>query len=590
MSDYSIFGCGPAGLYTAWRLATSGKLSSKDTISLYDWGKYLFSKQESGTRAPAGRICTYHHKNKPGNSYVEMGGMRYIEWDGSADGTGQRLVTTVIEEMGLTKESEPFNTNPDPLFYLRQRNFYQSQISSFSPAPYQADHSFGAYPPDNALNYVAEQALGKRHPITRSEQCRFYSNGVLPEGFNSTTYKPGDPIKNIGYWNLIFDQVGSEGYLYAAAGNGYESNVINWNAADALIYNNEFVPGGTFKTLRTGYSSLFTALFEQIKAACDSQGINLEYNPQTRLRSIYLDPERGNRITFTLAKAKSPFANAGTRTTDHAFLAMPTESLSIVAGGSLYHEGKIIDVLNHQRVTLYRESVIRQPAYKIAMFFDSPWWRADSANPPQYPPRLGDEKSNVFGPTITDTPLRQIYYFGNNGADQSKPVYGLLASYDDEQFVGFWEQLELSVKEVRRIPLSWSLQPLKGPQQATAEMVNMLRLQLAGVHNGPLADVSTVPEPLETVFMDWGQNPFGAGYHAWAAHYDIDDVMQNIRKPTQLIEDADASLYIVGEAYSNDQGWVEGAFCTSESVLKDFFHLKPIISEKGYPFICRSGR
>ena len=26
-----------------------------------------------------------------------------------------------------------------------------------------------------------------------------------------------------------------------------------------------------------------------------------------------------------------------------------------------------------------------------------------------------------------------------------------------------------------------------------------------------------------------------------------------------------------GEAYSNDQAWVEGSFCTAESVLNDFF-------------------
>lgn len=584
MATYSIFGCGPGGLYTAWRLATGGKLSSADTISLYDWGKYRFSKKNAGTREPAGRICTYHHQNKPGNSYIEMGGMRYIEWDGTPDGTGHRLVTTVIEQLGLKPVSEAFKTTDDPLFFLRQRNFYQSQITSLSPAPYQADYSLGGQPPDNGLNYVAARALGTQQPVTRADQCSFYHDGVLPDTFRSTTYNPGDPLKNIGYWNLIFDQIGSEGYLYAAAGNGYESNVINWNAADALIYNNEFAPGGTFKTLKTGYSSLFAALFEHIRKACAANGIKLDYQPQTRLRSIFLNPERKGAITFTLATAHAPFKNSGTHTTDHAFLCMPTASLSTVAEASRYHEGNIVDVLNHERVVLYRESVIRQPSYKVAMFFDADWW-----NNSIFPPKLGAASDNIFGPTITDTPLRQIYYFGNNGLDQPTPVYSVLASYDDEQFTGFWEQLEVSVQEVRRTPRSWGLQPLKGPQQATPEMVNMLRSQLAAVHFGSGADISNVPPPLETVFMDWSQRPFGAGYHAWAAHYDIDDVMQKIRKPTQLIKGADASLYIVGSAYSNDQAWVEGAFCTSESVLKDFFGLDPLISEDGYPFICRCG-
>ena len=585
MATYSIFGCGPAGLYTGWRLVTSGKLSSDDTICLYDWGKYEFSNDNLGTRSPAGRICTYHYRNKPGNSYIEMGGMRYIEWNHKdPKGPGHRLVTTVIQDLDLDKDSEPFNTTDDPLFYLRQKNFYSSQISPLTPAPYNADHALAEQPPDNTFNYVADQAIGKPGPETRIDQCKFYNDGELPDKFKSAVFQPGDPLKNIGYWNLMFDQLGSEGYQYAAAGGGYTSNVINWNSADALIYNSEFAPGGKFRTLKNGYSSIFAALFEKIRNVCTQNSITWKYHPQTRLRSIYLDSDRNNQITFTLATAQAPFKISSTSTTDHAFLAMPPGSLSIVAEATRYHEDKIVDVLNYEKVALYRESVIEQPSYKIAMFFDTDWWKNA-----KYPPKLEETgKKNVFGPTITDTPLRQVYYFGNNGLNQPQPVYAMLTSYDDERFVRFWQEMELSVHDTRKTPLSWGLQPLKGPQKATDAMVNMLRAQLARVHNGPGADISSVPNPLETVFMDWSQKPFSAGYHAWAAHYNIDDVMQKIRKPTQLMDDGvDANLYIVGSAFSNDQAWVEGAFCTSESVLNDFFGLKPIISEEYYPFICR---
>jgi len=95
-----------------------------------------------------------------------------------------------------------------------------------------------------------------------------------------------------------------------------------------------------------------------------------------------------------------------------------------------------------------------------------------------------------------------------------------------------------------------------------------------------------MPEPKEAAYMDWSLPPFNAGYHAYAAHYNICDVQQKIRKPSQLIKGADADIFIVGEAYSNDQAWVEGAFCTAESVLNDFFGIEPIIPDKNYPFIC----
>lgn len=69
-----------------------------------------------------------------------------------------------------------------------------------------------------------------------------------------------------------------------------------------------------------------------------------------------------------------------------------------------------------------------------------------------------------------------VVYFGNNAQDQSgEPVYGMLASYDDEQFTSFWQELELGPKEERHIPISENTQLLKGPRKVPARMVKMLR-------------------------------------------------------------------------------------------------------------------
>src|SRR5258706_2802347 len=123
---YSIFGAGAAGLFTAWRLLDgipsskndqAKQLSKGDTLELYDWGKYDFSKEEPGTRAAGARVCTWHYKNDKKNSYLELGGMRYSEWDtkpskqfpdpNDGKAPGHRLVTTVIEQLGLKKYSVP---------------------------------------------------------------------------------------------------------------------------------------------------------------------------------------------------------------------------------------------------------------------------------------------------------------------------------------------------------------------------------------------------------------------------------------------------------------------------------------------------
>ncbi len=657
---YSIFGAGAAGLYTAWRLlngvAADAKTKPKqlqkgDTLELYDWGQYDFSKAYPGTRAAGARVCTWHYQNAKGNSYLELGGMRYSYWDGTPQGGGHRVVTTVIAQLGLDQFSVPFNVTNNQLYSLRAKNFYLNDISSNNLAPYNANHYAAAGQPDAGFTTLQNLAMTPQaaQNMSRADWCKFYHQGSISVDMPAASvYQKGDLLKDIGYWNLMFDQLGSEGYQYAADGNGYSSNVINWNAAVAVQSNNEFAPGTQYKTLTTGYSSIFNALFDAIVKLAKAKGVKLDYQPNTRLHSIL---QQGDAITYGIATRMQPNQQTAEKTTNAAWLAMPRNAIELVAQATRYQKHDGLDVLNHPKVQLYLESAIMQPSYKVGMFFDTEWWidpsvttypakltsfevtpdvlqaLAQQGFPAKYlkalvkdgePQIVGNPyasaselvkavetrvsqrlsvtqeeqllmaaKRLTIGPSVTDMPIRQVVYFGNNAADTKKPpVYGLLASYDDEQFTSFWQELELGPQAQRKLPLSDNCQPLEGPRKATPVMVKMLRQQLAALHFGPNADYSAVPEPKETMYMDWSLQPFGAGYHAYAAHYDVCDVQQKVRKPSQLIKGADANIFIVGETYSNDQAWVEGAFCTAESVLNDFFGIKPIIDEKNYPFIC----
>ncbi|PUA27967.1 MAG: hypothetical protein B0W54_15785 [Cellvibrio sp. 79] len=665
---YSIFGAGAAGLYTAWRLLSgtvknekskAKKLTKDDVLELYDWGQYDFSKSHPGTRAAGARICTWHYKNDKNQSYLELGGMRYSEWDMTAknanNGTapGHRVVTTVIKTLGLDKYSVPFNESVNPLYYLRSKNFFLSEITSQNQAPYHVDHYGAAASPDTGFSIVENLSVTSTSgPQTRREWDSFYQDGKIEaETGDKSVYQKGDKLKDIGYWNLMYDQLGSEGFNYAADGNGYSSNVINWNSAYAFQANNEFTPGNQYKTITIGYSGMFNALFDAIVKLAKIQGVDFRYYPNRRLHSI---TAKAKKIHFNIATREHPWQKSESKTADAAWLAMPRHALEQVANGSRFEKQDGLDVLNDRQVQLYLESAVMQPSYKVGMFFDSPWWTADAENPPTYTPQLiGYEvtadvvtelKTNGFpknylkalteligtpyptsantvgaaelvgaleqkiderltykqeqellaaalnytiGPSVTDTPIRQVVYFGNNASDKkSKPVYGLLASYDDEVYTTFWKELELEPDQQQVLPTPENVQPLIGPRKVPARMVKMLRKQLAEVHFGPNSDYTDVPEPLEAAYVDWSLPPFNAGYHAWAAHFNIGDVQQKIRKPSQLISGADANIFIVGETYSNDQAWVEGAYCTAESVLNDFFGIEPIIDNKEYPFIA----
>ena len=182
---YSIFGAGAAGLYTAWRLldgeprSKAGRkkqLARGDVLELFDWGNYDFTGENPELREPGARVCTWHYKDDPENSYLEVGGMRYSRWDSHApnanDGTapGHRLVTTVISKLGLDPYVVPFNESGNPLYYMRSKNFYLNDISSQNPAPYWVDHYGAAAPPDNAFGVLQNLAPKTESPSSFAER------------------------------------------------------------------------------------------------------------------------------------------------------------------------------------------------------------------------------------------------------------------------------------------------------------------------------------------------------------------------------------------------------------------------------------
>jgi hypothetical protein len=91
-------------------------------------------------------------------------------------------------------------------------------------------------------------------------------------------------------------------------------------------------------------------------------------------------------------------------------------------------------------------------------------------------------------------------------------------------------------------------------------------------------------------YQDWGQDPFGGGYHGWSAHYNICAVMDTVRAPYEkILGDPARRTYVNGSCYSFDQGWVEGALSTAESVLQDFLKLKPLNTAiENYTMVCKT--
>jgi monoamine oxidase len=144
----------------------------------------------------------------------------------------------------------------------------------------------------------------------------------------------------------------------------------------------------------------------------------------------------------------------------------------------------------------------------------------------------------------------------------------LMASYNDMGTVPFWKGLEdgAPYRGYRPTCLEPGVRNVIPTTEfpATEDMVTAANRQIAAIHAMP-----DIPMPYSAVYHTWNEDPYGGGWHEWKANYRLDEVMCRMRKPVD-----NQDIFIVGEAYSYGQGWVEGALDTAESMLEDYFGFK----------------
>jgi monoamine oxidase len=336
---------------------------------------------------------------------------------------------------------------------------------------------------------------------------------------------------DVGFWDLLYDQVGQEGYRYLTEAGGYDSNTINWNSALAMPYvaSGDYSSTATYSRVVGGYQTLPLQLAQNIAD-------RLPIQMRTRLAGITRDESSG---LLDLTVAKGPMQSV--IRSKYVLLCMPKRSLELLDPDtefSTYLNSALID------------SVMLQPSFKLLLLFDTEWWQQVNIRGTGLQP---------YGPTITDLPLRMIWYFddvsvqGISGQADSK-YWALLASYSDMATEQFWIGF--------RNPLVPGGGLYGEAIPAPPAMVNMALFQLAQVHG------MQIPQPVAAVYKDWAADPFGAGYHAWATH-----VQPWLKYNVMLNPVTGYNVYVCGEAFSLDQGWVEGALRTAESVLTRYFQL-----------------
>jgi hypothetical protein len=524
--DVAVVGGGVSGAYSAWRLQTESGLNQR--IALFEYSNRI-----------GGRLFTITMRGLP-NVKAEVGGMRYIK-------DAHPVVTSVVDHLKLATAPFPMGS-PDPkigpncnLFYLRGKHLRLWELADPAKVPY----SLGW--PERGLGptQLQVQVMNNIYPN--------FGNLSLCDQMKIQVF--GQPLYKFGFWNLLNRVLSSEGYQFMKDAGGYEANVANASAVTQLPAT-EYGDNTEFLTLRDGYDTLPITLAKQFQ---EMPGVlPSEQRVMMNHRLARLDITQGEypytlhfEPTVTERHKTTPRANRGSQPAERitvrakkVILAMPRRSLELI-------ESEFFD---DPWVKENIPSVLIQSAFKLFLAYERPWWRG-----------LG----LVAGRSVTDLPIRQVYYFGTEAEQpEGKPWFNslLMASYNDIGTVPFWKGLEEGKPYEGYAPScgpdSGSLH--LGDLPATDQMVRIAHKQVEQVHGIP-----EIPLPYAAVYHSWNEDPYGGGWHEWKAGHRLDEIMCRMRKPV-----ASQDIYVVGEAYSYGQGWVEGALDTAESTLQDFFGLK----------------
>ena len=526
--DVAIVGGGCSGAYSAWRLQQDR--GADQSIGLFEYSDRI-----------GGRLYSVTMPGLP-NVKAELGGMRYIP-------TQHILVADLVKHLKLETKDFPMGA-PAPvgsncnLFYLRGKHLRLHELADPEKVPYNLAWSERGLGPTN----LQVQVMNNLYPG--------FANLSLCQQMQVNVF--GKPMWKYGFWDLMFRVLSNEGYQFMRDAGGYEANVANACAVTQLPAT-EYSDTTQFLTLADGYDQLPITLAREFNDEFDGKtpkGKRVFMNhrleeiligsgdwPYTLIfRQTLTDEEKQTRDVADRQPIKVRCKKL--------ILAMPRRSLELVKS-SFFDDPWLKKNI---------PSVLIQSAFKLLLAYETPWWRS-----------LG----LVAGRSVTDLPVRQVYYFGTEGAQESgQPFLNslLMASYNDMGTVPFWKGLERGKAYMGYRPACIEsgvadvlpLAPKTG-FRATAEMVDVANRQVASVHALP-----QIPDPYAAVYHTWNEDPYGGGWHEWKANFRLDKIMCQMRKPV-----ADLDIHIVGEAYSYGQGWVEGALDVAESMLQDFFGMKP---------------
>lgn len=214
---------------------------------------------------------------------------------------------------------------------------------------------------------------------------------------------------------------------------------------------------------------------------------------------------------------------------DHVILALPAIPLKNFTGLPL-------------RIQNYATGVIPFTLTKVFAVIDHPWW-----------PKLPEVQAGAHR-----VPTREIHYTpAPDGSDRAMVMF-----YTDRPATAYWHPhiMEPHLKPQRDTPA-----------ELRADIVRQLAQLLPSDNLNEIAHFRRVDHSLRSFLIrEWAHSPFGAASHAWRPGIDVVEALSEL-KAFDLTGSPNApkNVHICGEAYSNYQGFIEGALESATMVVAE---------------------
>jgi monoamine oxidase len=593
--DVAVIGGGIAGCYTAWRLRTLDKqelapdspllalLKEKERL---DVGLFEYSDRLGG------RLWSVALNGMP-DEFAEFGGMRFYK--------EMHIVWDLIEKLGLGFRAIPFPVSePDNFVYVRARHMRTRQLGNPPPdLPYRLRYLEQGMTTDQLIDFVSDVAVAGFVGLRAQYSAAFDTKNweevtrlrLEYERRKRSTRVDGRTVYDMSWWELQTRLLSHEAFEFILATSGYDVTNTNGNAAHSLDQN-FFAPqkkDGFFRLSR-GFEELPDKLHDAyhgaggqtyllhrlIKFAKAVPGI--AGGPYDLLFHQRVDPNEPVDGQSEEASARLG-QNYATVRAKLVVLALPVRALRLLDQDNFFFQPESRDGVDRKdKLDAAMGSVLNVEAFKLFLAYRRPWW---------------EQTGVAKGQSVTDLPLRQCYYWANDVGRLPDSQTGtnsiLMATYNNGVAVPYWQSLQSGPLYGPDAAAASAYDPFRGrafahvnrvrlrldgnaaaappnrpiPRTATEGMVARAHAQLMEMH-----DVAYAPEPYDAHFQDWTVDPFGGGWHQWKTSTDENKLIPYIQQPLE-----EEQVFIVGECWSDSQGWVQGALNTSEAMLQDMLGL-----------------